>query len=120
MSQATQTYQPREIVIVSASGNGFDITNSVLSVDYFENILESSVTATLIISNAYSLVSQLPIRGGEKVYLDIVTGSGDFTLNDEKKVLYVYKVSGIDSERMAENSKIHLVSREFLTNETSR
>ena len=120
MSQATQTYQPREIVIVSASGKGFDITNSVLAVDYFENILESSVTAILTVSNAYSLVSQLPIRGGEKVYLDIATGSGDFTLNDEKKVLYVYKVSGIDSERMAENSNIHLVSREFLTNETSR
>jgi hypothetical protein len=74
---------------------------------------------TLQITSQYSIFHGLPIRGGEVVTFDVETFSGDFTLNQEFS-LYVYKVSGIVADASKEIFTLHLVSREGLTNETSR
>ena len=121
MAEAVRGYKPREFIIQSLDGEkSIDITNSILSIDYFEDILKPDISMIVQVSNTYSIVSGLPIRGGERVYVDLETVSGDFTLNTQKDVLYVYKVSGIDGTRMAENFTLHLTTREYLTNETSR
>jgi hypothetical protein len=121
MSEAVRGYKPREFIIQSLDGEkSIDITNSILSIDYFEDILKPDISMIVQVSNVYSIVSGLPIRGGERVYVDLETVSGDFTLNTQRDVLYVYKVSGIDGTRMAENFTLHLTTREYLTNETSR
>lgn len=121
MADAVRGYKPREFIIESLDGaKKIDITNSILSIDYFEDILKPDISMIIQVTNSYSIVSGLPIRGGERVYIDIETVSGDFTINTEQDVLYVYKVSGIDGTRMAENFTLHLTTREYITNETSR
>ena len=113
MAEAVRGYKPREFIIQSLDGEkSIDITNSILSIDYFEDILKPDISMIVQVSNTYSIVSGLPIRGGERVYVDLETVSGDFTLNTQKDVLYVYKVSGIDGTRMAENFTLHLTTRE--------
>ena len=72
------------------------------------------------VNNSYSIVSNLPIRGGERVEIDITTGSGDFVLNRDDDHLRVYKVSGIDGTRMAENFTLHLTTQEHFKNEVAR
>jgi hypothetical protein len=120
MSEAYRGYKPKQFFITSMDGNKIDITNSILSIDYFEDILSPSVTMTVQVTNSYSIVSNLPIRGGEKVEIDIETASGDFTINDEDNHLRVYKVSGLDGTRMAENFTLHLTTQEYFNNEVSR
>ena len=71
MSEAYRGYKPKEFIIESHEGRRVDITNSILAIDYFENILTPAVTMVVQVTNRYSLVSGLPIRGGEKVYVDI-------------------------------------------------
>jgi len=121
MAEAVRGYKPKEFIIQSLDGEkSIDITNSILSIDYFEDILKPDISMVVQVTNTYSIVSGLPVRGGERVYVDLETASGDFTMNTQQDVLYVYKVSGIDGARMAENFTLHLTTREYLSNETSR
>jgi len=93
-----------------------DVTNSCLFFDYFEDILSPCVTAIAQLMNSSSLFNILPIRGGEKVTISVDTAFGEFVLDD----LYVYKVSNLDAQHSNEMFTLNLVSREGLTNETSR
>jgi len=108
------------VVIESLDGKRkIDITNSVLFADYFEDILSPCVTMSMMISNSTSIYNSLPIRGGERVAFSVKTGSGEFTLDSEYS-MYVFKVSNVMAEDMRETFTLHLVSREGITNETTR
>jgi len=96
-----------------------DLTNAILFCDYYEDILSPSVMMTIQCAATYSIYNGLPIRGGERVDVDIQTASGDFKL-DGQYSMYVYKVSGITSDGSKEFFTLHLCSREGLTNETAR
>ena len=120
MSEAFRGYKPKEFIIESHDGKKVDITNSILAVDYFEDILNPSVAMIVQVTNRYSLVTGLPIRGGEKVYIDIETASGDFTLNSTDDTMRVYKVSGLDGTKMQETFNLHLTTQEHFNNEQSR
>ena len=43
MSEAFRGYKPKEFIIESHEGKKIDITNSILGIDYFEDILTPSV-----------------------------------------------------------------------------
>ena len=55
MSEALQGYQPRQFTIESLEGKKIDITNSILSIDYFEDILSPSVYMMVTCINKYSI-----------------------------------------------------------------
>jgi hypothetical protein len=96
-----------------------DFTNSILEMNYYEDILSPCITMTIDIINTHSIFNGIQIRGGERVAIEVETASGPFVLNGEK-VLYVNKVSGLNAEGTNEKFTLHLVSREALSNETSR
>ena len=99
--------------------NAVDLTSSILSVSYFENILEPAITMQVVVASSSSLLNLIPIRGGEKVNFEIEVGEDEFTLLEES-AMYVYMVSGVDSTKMRETFTLHLASREYFTNETQR
>jgi hypothetical protein len=120
MSQALTDFIYEKVEILSLDGdNRIDITNSILFCDYFEDILSPCITMTMQITSNYSIFNELPIRGGEKVVMDIRTPSGEFILDGDYG-MYVYKVSGLVTDGTKEMFTLHLVSREVLTNETVR
>lgn len=120
MSNALTTLKYNSIIIESiATGKRIDLTSSLVFCDYFEDILSPCVTMTMQIAASYSIFNSLPIRGGEKVVVDIETLSGNFKL-DGDYAMYVYKVSSIVSDGTKEYFTLHLCSREALTNETAR
>ncbi len=111
------------------TGQKVDLSRATTSIEYFEDILVPSISMKLEVTSTINIVSELLITGGEMVVIDAETGSGKFKFgkvdgngdiepgHDE---LYVYKVSAIDSQRQASKFTIHLVSAEYLINETSR
>ena len=105
--------------IESLSGNKISLLPNILGIDYFENILEPSVTMEMQLWSTNSLFNLVPIRGGEKVTLEIETARGLWEFDDDNP-LYVYKVADLDAQKLGETFTLHLVSREFLTNETNR
>ena len=107
--------------IYPLNGKPFDISQNVVGMSYFENILEASVAMEIQIVSSTSVFNAVNIRGGERVTMKIDTANGvDRFEIEEDNPMYVYKISNMSTTLMGESFTLHLVSREFLTNETSR
>jgi hypothetical protein len=120
MSLAVQSYSPNKFIISSLDGKkSFDLTNSLLSFDYYEDILSPCIMMTANIMTTYSILNILPIRGGEGLSVDIDVASGKFFVDGEKK-MYVYKVTDIRQTATVEVFTLYLISGEGLINETVR
>ena len=107
--------KPVEIAIESLSGDSISLAGSTFSIDYFEDILEPAVTMQLTLNGSYNLVSELPIRGGEKVNIELELASGTFM-----KEMYVYKASSGDFQKQTGAVILHLTSKYSLLNEGNR
>jgi hypothetical protein len=115
-----------------------DIRNGAIAIEYFEDIFSPTITARVKVVNTgntitsfkdqdgekQSIYNGLPLRGGERLSMKIagnVPGreSLDFSSNP-KKYLYVSSITDVISEDQRESFTLNLVSREAITNETSR
>jgi len=115
-----------------------DLRLGTISVDYYEDIFSPTITAKIRVVNTgdsiapknnpdgpkQSIYHGLPLRGGERVTLKIKdqgeTKTGlDFSRNPSD-YLYVSSITDVISETQRESFTLHLVSREAITNETSR
>jgi hypothetical protein len=122
MSASLGALLPNLFTIQSLDGRtNVDLTGSsaLLFLDYYEDILSPSIMLTAQVMSSTSLLNVLPIRGGEAVQLSLETAFGTFEFLGEKS-LYVYKVSGISQETNSEIFTLNLVSKEAITNETTR
>ena len=120
MSIAVSQLIFKQVVLESTDGETrVDVTNSIIYIDYFEDILSPCITMEINLFSSASIFNILPIRGGERVAITIETASGEFDLDGENS-MYVYKASGINQTTNNEYFKLSLVSREGLTNETAR
>jgi len=117
-ADAVTTLSYNRSTIFSLDGEGFNISK-ILEFDYYEDILKQSVTATMKIASSFSYVNQLPIRGGEKVELNIATSFGE-TKFEGDNALYVYKVSDHKTSRMVEECTLHLTTLENFSNQSTR
>ena len=126
-----------------------DLRTGVVSVDYYEDILSPTVTAKIRVINTgdsispkdpidpkktdgakQSIYNGLPLRGGERLSMKILdqgkannngkekTGL-DFS-TDPKKYLFVSSITQVLQETQRESFLLNLVSREAITNETTR
>jgi hypothetical protein len=114
-----------------------DITEGILAIEYFEDVFSPTITAKIKVVNAgntiasaensqvkQSIYNGLPLRGGERLALKI---AGNSTTNKDidfstkvKDYLYVSSITDVLSETQNESFTLHLVSREAITNETTR
>ena len=118
-----------------------DIRKGVTSIDYYEDIFSPTITATIKVVNTGDAISKsddegnadgpkqsiyngLPLRGGERVSLKIAGNvESNPGLDFSKKpsdYLYVSSISNVISESKRESFTLNLVSRESITNETTR
>ena len=118
-----------EITIESTDGSKtVDIREGTV-VKYYEDIFSPTVTVKLSVVNtgntidSQSIYQGLPLRGAERVSLKIKGNSQKNPgLDFSKKTnnLYVDKISNIISKSQTEYFVLNLVSRECISNETSR
>lgn len=112
-----------------------DITNGIISFDYYEDIFSPTITAKMKVMSAgnvidserdgynQSIYNGLPLRGGERLSLKVAGNSQtnpglDFT--NPRDYLYVSGISDVITESQRESFTLNFVSREAVTNETSR
>ena len=126
-----------EVVTIEANDQSqdVDIRTGVISIDYYEDIFSPTVTAKILVYNTgdtiegkdgkiQSLYNGLPLRGGERVSIRIApntedNGGLDFSENYQD-YLYVSSVTNVISMAKKETFTLNLVSREAITNETTR
>ncbi len=125
-----------EIIIESADGSKtVDIAAGTVMIDYYEDILSPTITVKLQVVNdggtiegedgkLQTVYNGLPLRGGERVKLKIAGNTKDNPgldfASQEDKYLYVSSITNVLSKTESEAFTLNLVSREALTNETTR
>jgi hypothetical protein len=126
-----------EVVTLEANDQSqdVDIRNGVMSIDYYEDIFSPTVTAKIVVYNTgdsiegkdgklQSIYNGLPLRGGERLSIKIApntedNGGLDFSENYQD-YLYVSSVTNVITQAKKETFTLNLVSREAITNETTR
>ena len=124
-----------KFIIETPEGRTADISAGVLGFSYYENLFSPYLTARVIVTNTggsienekgvlTGLYNGLPLRGGERVIIKVAgnspTNKGlDFS-DDEDKHFYVASITNVILEAESESFTLNLVSREALSNETSR
>ena len=133
---ATDASIYEKFTIESADGSKtVDIKEGVVGFIYYENVLSPALTATVIVVNTggtvqgdegkmEGLYNGLPLRGGERVIIKIAGNSTnneglDFS-QDPTQYFFVASVSNVTIDPEKEIFTLHLVSRESITNQTSR
>ena len=117
-----------------------DLRSGIVSVDYYEDILSPTVTAKIRVINTgdtiakegskekQSIYNGLPLRGGERLSMKILdqgkTGKGEekkgLDFSNPEKYLFVSSITQVLQEEQRESFLLNLVSREAITNETTR
>ena len=129
MALASQALKYNYVIIQPIGGNAVDLTAHLQYIEYFENIMSPTISMNMKISSAVNFVSDLPIRGGEMIAMEIETLSGRLKfgsiVNGEGIVpdsgeLYVYKLENFDQPSTAQSFTLKITSPEYFTNETSR
>ena len=116
-------------------GESVDMSPAAVEVRYYENVLSNSISATAVIietgftdskvggkSNSVGIIDGLPIRGGEKVEIEIEDNQKTPNKLSFKAdaSFYVNRVRDIDPGTQKDLYSIDLCSREFIANEQSR
>ena len=129
MALASQALKYNYVIIQPIEGNAVDLTGHLQYIEYFENIMSPTISMNMKISSSFNFVSNLPIRGGEMIAMEIETLSGRLkfgTIEKDQGIvpgsgeLYVYKLENLDQPSMAQSFTLKITSPEFFTNETSR
>ena len=122
--------------ITSTDGTkSVDLRGGVVNFSYFEDVFSPMITATVLITstgnvmqdedgNTVSMYNGLPLRGGEKVSIKIPSNSStnidlEFTEKTENE-FFVASITNVLIDAESEAFTLNLVSREAITNETSR
>ena len=112
-----------------------DVKGGVINFSYFEDVYSPMVTATVLIASTgnvmtdedgdrVSMYNGLPLRGGERVSIKIPANSStnralEFSKEKENE-LFVSAIGNVLIDAESESFTLNLVSREAITNETSR
>ena len=135
-------YEEMEISAETTDGSGktIDLKLGVVKFNYYEDLFSPTVTAQMLIVSAGgatktdangnateevldTVYSGLPIRGGERVRIKIKPNSETnvaLEFDTPEKYFYVSNVARQFSDGSKEIFTLDLVSREAITNETSR
>ncbi len=112
-----------------------DLRLGVSVIEYWESILSPTITAKIEVINTgdsiagkdgklQSIYNGLPLRGGERVAIKIAPNSDtnkglDFSITPDD-YLHVSSITNVISMEKRETFTLNLVSRETITNETTR
>ena len=130
-------YQEMEISAETTSGDPktIDLRKGVVKFNYYEDLFSPTVTAQLLIVSAGGAINEktgqqlenvysgLPIRGGERVKISIAPNSESnvaLEFDTPETYFYVANVARQYADGAKEIFTLDLVSREAITNETSR
>ncbi len=129
MALASQALKYNYVIIQPIGGNAVDLTAHLQYIEYFENIMSPTISMNMKISSAVNFVSDLPIRGGEMISMEVETLSGTVKFGSvvdgegivpDSGELYVYKLENYDQPSTAQSFTLKITSPEYFTNETSR
>jgi hypothetical protein len=103
--------------LADVKGKEYDITKICVAFAYYEDIFSPFVTAVLhVVDSGMNLIGNLPIQGGEKVYVKIK----DVRNTTHEYELHVWKIYDRQFTKSVQEYNLALISKEGLYNEGVR
>lgn len=117
---ALESLRYKQATLYSNDGKKkIDISNSIVSFQYYEDFMSPCITAVVKIVNTSGIYNNLPIRCGEKLELEIVGLHQTLSFTGDK-AWYVCAVNNLTQNEKTENFDLSLVMKDMLSNETTR
>lgn len=133
MAASYFNYKVRQFLVESYDGkNVRDLTTSVVSIQYFEDLFSPAIFIQLQLVNTEGTLTSLPndndssmkpgIKGGERVFLVIEQeGTGKRLVCDDRQNQYfIHKITASTTQATKETLILDLAPLEVFANETSR
>tara|TARA_B000000609_G_scaffold134754_1_gene110149 strand:+ start:2370 stop:3812 length:1443 start_codon:yes stop_codon:yes gene_type:complete len=97
------------------------VSKSITHIDYFEDILSPAVTCYVHVSDTNNLIAKMPIRGYERVDLEVILSEQDsFSFNENNTPFFVMGIENIQRTESQETFTLVLSTVGNLRNEVSR
>ena len=117
-------YTLEDVRLFASSGNIIPLNGLVISISLFENIFSPTMSGTITLLDANSIVSNLPIIGQEflsfKIKTASITEGGTSVIDFTKNPFSVYKIDQRIEGTNSELITLHFASSEMLRNLRTR
>jgi len=125
MAESTQyagEFKLEKVIITTHDNKTFDLTAQVVEINVFEELMSTSVSATITVVDTQNIVSDAPIVGQEYIQLLIRTPNfrGISAINYVDHVMVVRKVAYNVDQNQGKTYMLELTTPEFFKNNRVR
>ena len=94
-----------------------EVKDLVVDFEYVESVVSPCLTAAATIVDSAGMITSLPIRGGERVVVEVLTNTNESGFRYE---MVIWKVANRFAQQKQQTYTIGLISAEALQNEVTR
>ena len=116
-SSATDFSLKKFLIFSPDAKKSLDIKKLIADFEYAESITNPFLIASATVVDSAGLIGSLPIKGGERVVIQVMTNSSDATIEYD---MVVWKVANRFAQQKKQTYSIGLISPEALQNEITR
>lgn len=102
-----------EIILISRTGQEYDIKNLVSEINIFEDMFANCLTGNVMISDGKDLINEVPIVGEELIRVNISTP----TFGDDDAIYKTFKIYAVTDKVTAVNDRSQVYIAHFISQE---
>ena len=110
-------YELSKLEITSHNGFKQSVVTLASSIQIYEDLFSSSITARITILDDVGLMNYLPVIGQEKVEIQFKTRGGDTQISLN---MVIHKISSVSNENLAQSYNLELVTEDMISNFETR
>tara|TARA_Y100001973_G_C5169234_1_gene318021 strand:- start:140 stop:1402 length:1263 start_codon:yes stop_codon:yes gene_type:complete len=101
-------------------GKPLDFSLQANEISYYEDVMDATVHMTISIIDVYGRFNKLPVRSGNKVFIEVENDGKVLRFDDETEPLYISNIIGYTSEAKREGYTLVLETKTAFNNHITR
>jgi len=101
-------------------GKPFDLSLQVREISYYEDVMDATVHMTISIIDVAGRFNKLPVRSGNKVFIEVEGDGKLLRFDDETEPLYISNILGYAAEAKRETYTLVLETKTAFNNHITR
>jgi len=101
-------------------GKPLDFSLQVNEISYYEDVMDATVHMTISIIDAYGRFNKLPVRSGNKVFIEVENDGKVLRFDDETEPLYISNIIEYTAEAKREGYTLVLETKTAFNNHITR
>lgn len=102
-----------EVVLISRTGNEYDIKNLVSEINIYEDMFASCLSGSVVVSDGMDLINEVPIVGEELIRIRLNTP----TFSDDDEIYKTFKIYAVTDKIAAASDRSQVYTIHFISQE---